>query len=243
MLKVEADHKIKSGTGEITEIFSSIQGEGICVGEKHLFVRFRSCNIACNFCDEFAKTRYQELSTDGIIDQLKRLEQDSGPHESVSLTGGEPLIYLPFLKGLMAELKQEGFRTYLETNGILPRALREVLDLSDMIAMDIKLPSVTKERSFFAEHEEFLKIAAQRTVFVKMVVSKEASISEFLTAVNLMARVDRNIPLILQPKTNLSDQSLEPGIVNMLSSWVSIARRVLTCVRVIPQTHKWMKVL
>ena len=38
-------------TVNIKEIFSSIQGEGPYVGEKHVFVRFCKCNLACKYCD------------------------------------------------------------------------------------------------------------------------------------------------------------------------------------------------
>lgn len=242
MLKVAAEHKIKTETGEISEIFSSIQGEGLCVGEKHLFVRFRTCNIACDYCDEYNKLVYKDMSVSEVVGSLRLMDRDSGPHEYVSLTGGEPLVYAGFLKNLMPELKRQGFRTYLETNGILPSQLKEVISFCDMVAMDIKLPSVTKEKSFFNEHEEFLKIAIQKPTFVKIVISKDVSIPEFLTAVKLIARVNLETPLILQPKTDLKDKTLEPGIGEVLSSLVSVARRELKQVRMIPQTHKWLNI-
>lgn len=212
------------------------------MGQKHLFVRFRACNIACEFCDEFDKVDFRDMTVQDIIESLRALDRESGPHEYVSLTGGEPLLYVAFLKHLLPSLRQNGFRTYLETNGTLPRALRELLNECDMIAMDIKLPSVTKEPSFFGEHEEFLEIAAARPLFVKMVISKSVLMSEFLSAVRLIARVNRDIPLILQPKTDVKDGTLEPQIGEFLSSLVSLARRDLTSVRAIPQTHKWMSV-
>ena len=40
----------------IVEIFSSIQGEGLYIGERHLFIRFKDCNLNCTYCDEFQKT-------------------------------------------------------------------------------------------------------------------------------------------------------------------------------------------
>ena len=104
------------------------------------------------------------------------------------------------------------------------------------------MPSVTRERSFFGEHEEFLRIALAKPVFVKIVVSKSVSIPEFLTAVHLVARVDRTVPLVLQPRTALADETLEPGIGNFLSNLISVARRELQSVRVIPQMHKWLAI-
>jgi len=35
----------------ILDIFASRQGEGICVGDPHTFIRFGGCNVVCNYCD------------------------------------------------------------------------------------------------------------------------------------------------------------------------------------------------
>jgi len=35
----------------ILDIFFSRQGEGICVGDPHLFIRFGGCNVVCDYCD------------------------------------------------------------------------------------------------------------------------------------------------------------------------------------------------
>jgi organic radical activating enzyme len=38
-------------TAPITELFSSIQGEGLLVGERQVFLRFAGCNLCCAYCD------------------------------------------------------------------------------------------------------------------------------------------------------------------------------------------------
>ena len=129
----------------ISEIFSSLQGEGTHLGERHLFIRFEECHIHCEYCDELDKPA-RTYSLDEVMQTVRQLEKEEGPHAFVSLTGGEPLLYQNFLAPLLLRLKAEGFRTYLETNGILWRALEAVIGWCDVIAMDLKPASVTKEK-------------------------------------------------------------------------------------------------
>ncbi|MFH1858556.1 MAG: 7-carboxy-7-deazaguanine synthase QueE, partial [Candidatus Omnitrophota bacterium] len=188
--------------GKISEIFSSFQGEGIYWGKKQIFVRFSGCNMHCVYCDEAAKTfllPYETLSPEAVRERVLALEAASGPHHSVSLTGGEPLLYPDFLEKLLPRLKSDGFLLYLDTNGTCPDALARIIAWVDIIAMDIKLPSVTQDRFFGEEHRSFLEISRCCERFVKIVITRDASLEDFDWAVHEMARVDPKIPLVLQP--------------------------------------------
>src|ERR1700733_9565371 len=35
----------------VLDIFLSRQGEGICVGDPQIFIRFGGCNVVCDYCD------------------------------------------------------------------------------------------------------------------------------------------------------------------------------------------------
>ncbi len=163
---------------QISEIFSSLQGEGTHLGQRHLFLRFEACNIHCEYCDELGKPGF-DFDVDSVVQKLIETEREYGPHAYVSLTGGEPLLYVSFLKPLIPKLKEHGFRIYLETSGILWKALEQVIDLTDVVAMDLKPASVTKERSFIEEHKRFLEIALKKETFIKIVISKDIDINEF----------------------------------------------------------------
>ena len=166
----------KHNETEISEIFSSLQGEGPYLGIKQIFVRFGRCNMHCGYCDELEKMKEENFSIyslESLLTSIDKFESEKGPHHSISLTGGEPLFYTPFLKGLMPKIKERGLLTYLETNGTLPRELAQIIKWCDIIAMDMKPSSSTGDRNFYKEHEEFLKIAVQKEVFVKVVVTPE----------------------------------------------------------------------
>ncbi|MBU0605606.1 MAG: 7-carboxy-7-deazaguanine synthase QueE [Candidatus Omnitrophica bacterium] len=230
-------HKISA---EITEIFSSIQGEGLFVGAKQIFVRFKDCNLSCGFCDESKNARGKIYTPAELVNEIRRLAEQNGMHHSISLTGGEPLCYTNFLSHFLPLLHKDSGKSYLETNGTLPDELSRIIDLIDIIAMDIKLPSSTGGRAFWKEHLEFLKIASRKMVFLKAIVTSETTSGDIRRAVSLIKGLGKNIPFILQPVTpvKVSDKRIDK---KTLLEFLDIGiENKLECIRVIPQTHKMM---
>jgi len=243
--------------GFIHEIFSGIQGEGIFVGCRQIFVRLSGCNLNCKFCDTMpARTlssKYRVEKTLGKRDfviyenpsdvsetlcNAMALAGDEQIHHSVSITGGEPLTQPEFCAELAKQLKKAGMRVYLETNGTLPADFVRVLPYLDIIAMDIKLPSATGGPNLFETHESFLRLAVKKDVFVKVVLTSETLQDEVEYAASLIRSVERNVPLVLQPASPQSGVT-PPSPVQVLD-WQATCLRILPDVRVIPQTHKLM---
>lgn len=202
------------------------------MGYRQIFIRFAECNLNCGFCDEKTKPAKFNLSTVSLLNKVKSLEKRSGPHHSVSLTGGEPLLHVEFLKEFLPMLKKSGFMLYLETNGTLVKNLKKLLKYFDIIAMDIKLPSSTDDRDYWQEHEKFLYAAKRKKLLVKVVICGNTSKSDFRKAVNIVKKTGRNIPFIIQPG---------PG-ARSIAAMHDTALKELNDVRVIPQIHKIMGV-
>ncbi len=217
---------------KISEIFSSIQGEGLYLGKRQIFVRFYGCNMRCAYCDTVSSI-YEELS---VTDVLNRINSCLKDRVAVSLTGGEPLVHVVYLKLLLKELKTLGLKTYLETNGTLPGALNKVIDMVDIIAMDIKLPSSTHDSTFWDEHEAFLNIAKRREVFIKIIVTGDTKKDEFKQAVRIIQGVAPTIPLVIQPVTPYG--SVPKASHTKLNNFYNHASSVLKDVRTIPQVHR-----
>ncbi|HVU25564.1 MAG TPA: 7-carboxy-7-deazaguanine synthase QueE [Opitutus sp.] len=74
----------------ISEIFHSIQGEGLLAGVPSVFVRTSGCNLRCNWCD----TPYASWEPEGEARALPAIlrEIERHPARHVVLTGGEPMI-------------------------------------------------------------------------------------------------------------------------------------------------------
>jgi len=236
------------------EIFSSIQGEGHCVGYRQVFVRLAGCNLECDFCDtpesrqvvascqieqspgrrDFRET-VNPISIPLLAESINALLVL--PHHSVSLTGGEPLCQTNEIVMLAPLIKAP---IYLETNGTLPVQLEQVLPYIDIISMDIKLPSSTGQ-DVWQQHEAFLRIANQKKVFVKIVVTGQTTQSEFQQAIELVAKVNPTIPFIIQPVTPI--HHCKGASPESVLAWQEQALAVLRDVRVIPQTHKFINQL
>ncbi|MBU1026977.1 MAG: 7-carboxy-7-deazaguanine synthase QueE [Candidatus Margulisbacteria bacterium] len=252
-----------SGPGaQICEIFNSIQGEGLYVGQRQTFVRFASCNLNCQYCDspkalqiskEFTvestpgKKNFNKLPNPAAIDQLIEIitsfEKPKGVNHSISLTGGEPLLQVDFLKEFIPELKKKvDLPIYLETNGVLPDHLTEIIELIDIVALDLKLPSATGLYPYWNEHKKALETAYTQEVFVKVIFTKETRVKEMDEAVTLIAGIDENIPLVLQPVTPHGPIKHRPT-AEQIMAFHTLSKRKLKDVRVIPQVHKLFGVL
>lgn len=220
-------------TGKINEIFYSMQGEGIYLGVPQVFIRFSGCNIHCVYCDA-DHLSYKTYTTGKLLEEVETLLGDKSIN-SISITGGEPLCQKDFLIDYLPLLRRRGYKVYLETNGILYDELRQVLFCVDIISMDFKLPSSTMGRSFWEEHEEFLKIGLEKEIFVKIVVTQDTSLKDINTAVEIMSGVNPKIPLIIQPVTeNSKCKSPEAG---KIEDFKNLALKKIYRVEVIPQIH------
>lgn len=232
---------VSTTTAKISEIFSSVQGEGLYAGVRQVFVRFFECNIHCVWCDTPASIgdtarHYKEMSLDEVFARIKQLWKEN--NHSVSLTGGEPMLQTPFIKNLIPLLKKENMPVYLETNGIFHEELKEIVDDIDYIAMDIKMPSSAKTEPFWEEHEKFLKIAARTDVFIKAVVSGDTDREDVVHAVELVQRATPETILILQPNT----YELKNGVMKKCLEFHDYALTRLPRTRLMPQMHKFMKI-
>lgn len=224
----------------ILEIFQSIQGEGKYAGVNQVFVRFFECNMHCHWCDTphsigDTTRKFREVTIEDLFDEVKAVWPGS---HSISITGGEPLLQSEALKSFLPKLRYESMPIHLETNGVLPQPLNDVIDLVDVIAMDMKLPSSTQCKAYWDEHREFLKIAKQKEVFIKTVITRETSADDVHQTIALIADVDPEVLFILQPNTF----ELGDGVMKICREFYLTAIQSLNNVRVLPQMHKMMKV-
>lgn len=225
----------------IKEIFTSIQGEGPYIGVKQLFVRFCGCNLKCDYCDTKEASRLYEdadtleMAPNELLEQVN--DFDLKTFHSISITGGEPLLWADFLEEFLPLLNS---KIYLETNATLSTNLKQIVDFVDIIAADIKLSSATGVENSFALHDEFFKMAMpyNKEIFAKVVFDENILSDEISNCIKLVGKY--NMPLILQPKMDGNELSTSKEkifeVFNMF-----LAKHPNT--RVIPQVHKFLRIL
>jgi organic radical activating enzyme len=206
--------------------------------------------------DAPAPWRPNPVALDDAVGDVVAMARANAPVATVSLTGGEPLEQPEFAAALARALRARGFRIHLETAGLHADALRPMLDDLDVIAMDIKLPSATGVESW-DRHRDFLEAVRgtpfdpasrpARTLFVKVIVDSKGTVEEIERAAELAAACSRAIPLVLQPESaalfsRRSTPAARREVLDIIEAGARAAMRRLDTVRVIPQTHKALRI-
>jgi len=232
------------------EVFSSVQGEATRVGERHLFVRLAGCDLECSFCDTPASRRIPSrariflpggvgeepnpVDVERLLEWVARLDAEAGPHHALAITGGEPLLFPDFVRGLA---EGTDLPVLLETGGHRPDELAAVLDCVDIIMADVKLASSAGFATDRETTRRFLQLATRKECAVKVVASAKTTPDEVRAVASLIG--NETTPLILQPVTG--SKSDPPSGDHMLALQRT-AMRAHRATRVIPQTHKSLHV-
>jgi len=173
------------------------------------------------------------LSSEQLLGIIKLYERA----HSVSLTGGEPLLYAKFIK----ELKTSKFPLYLETNMTLPDGAKEIKDVVRYVSGDFKLKD---QCDFKGGYEKYFNDTARsfsilrhtsfRDCFCKIIITDDTVKEDMLHAIDQIK--DCITELILQPVTPVNQ--VRPASPLKLFELQDAAVDLVETVRIIPQTHK-----
>ncbi|HEY1760514.1 MAG TPA: 7-carboxy-7-deazaguanine synthase QueE [Bryobacteraceae bacterium] len=122
---------------KISEIFYSIQGEGVLAGVPSVFVRLSGCNLRCVWCD----TPYTSWNPEGsnmTFDEVVGEVCGYAPSHAV-LTGGEPMIFPESIE-LTQRLKDAGLHITVETAGTVYQPVAcDLMSISPKLATSTPL--------------------------------------------------------------------------------------------------------
>jgi 7-carboxy-7-deazaguanine synthase len=197
----------------ISELFYSIQGEGILSGVPSVFIRTSGCNLRCVWCD----TPYTSWKAEGDHRSLDEIMEYVTQHSTghVVLTGGEPMI-APETPELTRRLRLAGQHITIETAGT------EYAEVEcDLVSLSPKLAHSTPREGEWAERHENLryrpevlrKLMARSEYQLKFVVSSEADLAE-IRSVTSELKANPNRVLLMPEGTDVAT-------MNERGAWVS----------------------
>lgn len=140
-----------TNTHFITEVFSSIQGEGRYIGARQIFVRLSGCPVGCDYCDTDTAPKptfvidgevYENPVTPVKLAAILARHFNLDAHHSISFTGGEPTANLPFLLECAEKVRNvTHVPLFLETSAYEPERLLACADLFRIFSIDVKMHS------------------------------------------------------------------------------------------------------
>jgi organic radical activating enzyme len=166
---------------KVSEIFCSIQGEGLSAGTPAVFLRMALCNLACAWCDtkytwDWKNYEYgKEVKEVGIEDVKAGLLRYGVKH--LVLTGGEPMLQQSDLVPLLESLKEIGFFIEVETNGTISPTIGMV-GVVDRWNVSPKLENSGNPQNLREKSESYLLFKKLPNAFFKYVVRTPEDLNE-----------------------------------------------------------------
>jgi organic radical activating enzyme len=236
--------------GYLSELFTSIQGEGLWAGHLHHFVRLAGCGVGCRNCDtpgaldrpahffvHGSDKIENPIEPSALVKIVAAMDARIPGAQALAFTGGEPLEQVDFLERLLPLLKAADFSgrpVLLETAGLHAEAMARIVQWVDQVSMDIKLYSTSGLKDVMARHERFMAALRDTGFYVKLVVDSKTTEEEVADAARLVASANPSTPLFLQPAF---DGKRSAGGSYLIKLWQA-ARALLRDVRIVPQLHR-----
>lgn len=227
----------------VLEIFGpTVQGEGMVIGQKTMFVRTAGCDYRCSWCDSAftwdgsAKDSIRLMSADEIWNELYEIGGDRFSH--VTLSGGNPAL-LPSLGSLVDLLQRKGITLAVETQG---SRWQDWLGWIEQVTLSPKPPSSGMETDWSRLDSIVEKLSNRSTAYAVSLKVVVFDLTDLNYAIEVHQRYPR-IPLYLQVG-NPDVQRMDIGnhAIDLLLRYERLIELVMASselndVRVLPQLH------
>lgn len=107
-------------------------------GNMSLVIFMSKCPLACRYCHN---VELLEDNTEWSFEKVKyEIDSSADFLDAIVISGGEPLVQTDAVIEILKYVRQIGLKTKLDTSGIYPNKLKEILDLDllDFVSLDVK---------------------------------------------------------------------------------------------------------
>lgn len=223
----------------VLEIFGpTIQGEGMVIGQKTMFIRTAGCDYSCSWCDSAftwdgsAKQQVRQMAPEEIWNELVEIGGENFSH--VTISGGNPVL-LKNIQFLLTVLKENGIRTAIETQG---SKWQEWLLQIEEVTISPKPPS-SKMKTDFIMLDSIIRKLERKDFSLKVVVFEDY---DFEYAVKVHKRYP-HVPFFLQVG-NDDTKTMDDAVLikNLLQKYERLIEKTVQCkemndAKVLPQLH------
>ncbi|MFC0471817.1 7-carboxy-7-deazaguanine synthase QueE [Halalkalibacter kiskunsagensis] len=221
----------------VMEVFGpTIQGEGMVIGQKTMFVRTGGCDYSCSWCDSRftwdGSVRSNLIEAAEIVDQLKQIGGETFSH--VTISGGNPAIHKG-IDQLIDLCHEEGWKVAVETQGsIWQNWVKKI----DDITISPKPPS-SKMETNFEQLDHFVEQLEDRHVSLKVVVFDD----DDFTFAEMIHRRYPYVPFYLQiGNEDISSTDDRELLLTLLQRYEWLIEKttnsiVMNDAKVLPQLH------
>jgi len=221
----------------VMEIFGpTIQGEGMVIGQKTMFVRTGGCDYSCSWCDSKftwdGTGKSSAMKAEEIIHSLKEIGGESFSH--ITISGGNPALHKG-LGELVNQCHEQGWKVAIETQGSFWQDW--LVDIDD-VTISPKPPS-SLMKTDFTKLDTFIHNLQHSNVSLKVVIFNE---EDFVYAELIHTRYPQ-IPFYLQIGNDdvltVDDQALVSNLLNRFEWLIDRAMKstIMNDARVLPQLH------
>ncbi len=216
---------------KVSEIFYSIQGEGILAGVPSVFVRLSGCNLRCVWCDTPYTSWNPEGSDVAVAEIVASVRGYSPSH--VVVTGGEPMIF-PESVEITQRLKEAGAHVTVETAGTVYQPVA-----CDLMSISPKLANSTPHQRdggrWAAQHD---RLRYQPQVLRKLMADYTYQLKFVVTAPEDMAEIEKIVDETNADRSRvvLMPEGIDAATIRERARWMVALSKRETC-RYSPRLH------
>ena len=109
-------------------------------GKMSLVLFIPGCDLRCKYCHNPQLLKNEKFTKWDVEEVLDEIDENKDFIDAIVISGGEPLLHVDIVKQFIKKAQKENLLIKLDTNGLHPDGVRQVVDSLDYVAMDIKAP-------------------------------------------------------------------------------------------------------